>query len=73
MHATSWEFHNYPEAALTSALTFSVGAALPLLMVVVSPYQYNRPVVFVVCLRPPRASGNRSEGGRRGRSAPQAE
>lgn len=38
------------QAALTSALTFSVGAALPLLMVVVSPINTIVPVVFVASL-----------------------
>jgi VIT1/CCC1 family predicted Fe2+/Mn2+ transporter len=38
------------QAALTSALTFSVGAALPLLMVGVSPINTIVPVVFVASL-----------------------
>ena len=38
------------QAALTSALTFSVGAALPLLMVVVSPINAIVPLVFVASL-----------------------
>jgi VIT1/CCC1 family predicted Fe2+/Mn2+ transporter len=38
------------QAALTSALTFSLGAALPLLMVVVSPINTIVPVVFVASL-----------------------
>jgi len=38
------------QAALTSALTFSVGAAFPLLMVVVSPLNAIVPVVFVASL-----------------------
>src|SRR5215813_13530331 len=38
------------QAALTSALTFSVGAAFPLLMVVVSPINAIVPVVFVASL-----------------------
>jgi vacuolar iron transporter family protein len=38
------------QAALTSALTFSVGAAFPLLMVIVSPTNAIVPVVFVTSL-----------------------
>jgi len=38
------------QAALTSALTFSVGAAFPLLMVIVSPINAIVPVVFVASL-----------------------
>jgi vacuolar iron transporter family protein len=38
------------QAALTSALTFSVGAAFPLLMVIVSPINAIVPVVFVTSL-----------------------
>src|SRR5215467_217690 len=38
------------QAALTSALMFSIGAALPLLMVVVSPLNAIVPVVFVASL-----------------------
>lgn len=38
------------QAALTSALTFSVGAALPLLMVVVSPLDVIVPVVAATAL-----------------------
>src|SRR6516164_3450806 len=38
------------QAALTSALTVSVGAAFPLLMVVVSPLNAIVPVVFVASL-----------------------
>lgn len=57
------------QAALTSALTFSVGAALPLLMVVVSPINTIVPVVFVASLGFLALLGaNRSEGGQRGRS-----
>lgn len=38
------------QAALTSAATFAIGAALPLLMVVVSPVVYLVPVVSVASL-----------------------
>jgi VIT1/CCC1 family predicted Fe2+/Mn2+ transporter len=38
------------QAALTSALTFSVGAALPLLMVVISPIGAIVPIVFAASL-----------------------
>jgi VIT1/CCC1 family predicted Fe2+/Mn2+ transporter len=38
------------QAALTSALTFSIGAALPLLMVVISPIGAIVPIVFVASL-----------------------
>lgn len=38
------------QAALTSALTFSVGAALPLLMVVISPIGALVPIVFAASL-----------------------
>jgi len=38
------------QAALTSALTFSVGAALPLLMVLISPIETIVPLVFVASL-----------------------
>jgi vacuolar iron transporter family protein len=38
------------QAALTSALTFSIGAALPLLMVVISPIGAIVPIVFAASL-----------------------
>ena len=38
------------QAALTSAVTFSVGAAMPLLMVVVSPASVLVPIVFAASL-----------------------
>ena len=38
------------QAALTSAATFSVGAAMPLLMVVVSPASVLMPIVFAASL-----------------------
>ncbi len=38
------------QAALTSALTFAVGAAMPLAMVVVSPAQYLVPTVSIASL-----------------------
>ncbi len=38
------------QAALTSALTFAVGAAMPLLMVLVSPSQYLVPAVSIASL-----------------------
>lgn len=38
------------QAALTSAVTFSVGAALPLLMVVAAPFDYLVPVLSIATL-----------------------
>ena len=50
------------QAALTSALTFSVGAAFPLLMVVVSPINAIVPVVFVASLGFLAFSGRSEQG-----------
>jgi VIT1/CCC1 family predicted Fe2+/Mn2+ transporter len=42
------------QAAVTSAITFAAGAALPLLTVIVTPLAYAVPVVSVVLLQPAR-------------------
>jgi vacuolar iron transporter family protein len=53
-HARDWDLGNHSRtscaSALTSAATFSVGAAMPLLMVVVSPANVLVPVVSAASL-----------------------
>ena len=53
------------QAALTSAATFSAGAAMPLLMVVVSPANALVPIVSAASLGLPCASGGDRRKGRR--------
>ena len=57
------------QAALTSAMMFSVGAAMPLLMVVLSPVNALVPIVSAASLLPRGAGCDRRKGGRGEHSA----
>ncbi len=53
------------QAALTSAAAFSIGAAMPLAMVLVSPAAWLVAIVSVASLAVPRGAGRRRREGRR--------